>query len=52
MKVITTLVTISSFANLGLCIVGTAAPYRPPYSPTKCYGGDQSKFPPIERSAP
>ncbi|RDI85313.1 hypothetical protein Vi05172_g4691 [Venturia inaequalis] len=46
MKVITALITISSFAHFGLCDVGRATTYKAPYLPTKCYGGREDQFPP------
>ncbi|RDI78555.1 hypothetical protein Vi05172_g11449 [Venturia inaequalis] len=46
MKVTTTLLTLSNFAYLGLCSQGGLATiYKPPYLPTKCYGGDSAQFP-------
>nr|QDH43455.1 plant natriuretic peptide-like 14 [Venturia inaequalis] len=46
MKVTTALIAISSFAYLGLCDVGRATTYKPPYLPTKCYGNRKDQFPP------
>nr|QDH43451.1 plant natriuretic peptide-like 5 [Venturia inaequalis] len=45
MKFTTALLALSSFAHLGLCIVGVVTTYRPPYLPTKCYGSNQGQFP-------
>ncbi|RDI85993.1 hypothetical protein Vi05172_g4003 [Venturia inaequalis] len=41
----TTLLTLSTFAYLGLCDIGLATTYKPPYLPTKCFGGDKGQFP-------
>ncbi|RDI85909.1 hypothetical protein Vi05172_g4104 [Venturia inaequalis] len=46
MKVTTALIALSSFAHLGLCEVGPVTSYKPPYLPTKCFGSDQTQFPP------
>nr|QDH43452.1 plant natriuretic peptide-like 8 [Venturia inaequalis] len=46
MKVTTALIALSSFAHLGLCEVGVVTSYKPPYLPTKCFGSDQTQFPP------
>nr|QDH43450.1 plant natriuretic peptide-like 4 [Venturia inaequalis] len=46
MKATTALLTLSSLTHLGLCDVGVATTYRPPYLPTKCFGSDQGQFPP------
>ncbi|KAE9587267.1 hypothetical protein Lal_00005024 [Lupinus albus] len=34
------------FVHFSHAYVGTAAQYGPPFIPTKCFGGDASKFPP------
>ncbi|XAR71263.1 hypothetical protein NMG60_11028444 [Bertholletia excelsa] len=31
--------------HLSLADIGTAATYKPPYTPTACYGSDPSQFP-------
>ncbi|XP_018678190.2 EG45-like domain containing protein [Musa acuminata AAA Group] len=36
----------SLFLRLCVADVGTAAYYGPPYTPTVCFGGDTSRFPP------
>ncbi|RDI83149.1 hypothetical protein Vi05172_g6858 [Venturia inaequalis] len=46
MKVITTLIALSSLAYLGLCDAGVATTYKSPYLPTRCHGNDQGQFPP------
>nr|QDH43461.1 plant natriuretic peptide-like 6 [Venturia pyrina] len=46
MKALTTLIAISSFAYLGLCDLGTAAVYGPPYRPNKCYHWSEFDIPP------
>nr|QDH43458.1 plant natriuretic peptide-like 3 [Venturia pyrina] len=47
MKALAALITISSFAHLGLCDGPTAvaAVYPPPYLPNKCYGSRQVDIP-------
>lgn len=47
MKALTTLIAISYFVPLvlGDSNIGLVAPYKGPFTPTKCYGSRQDQFP-------
>ncbi|KAK4760118.1 hypothetical protein SAY87_023249 [Trapa incisa] len=39
------IIILVALTPLSYCDVGTAAHYKPPYTPTACYGSDPTQFP-------